>query len=113
MNLAAMLSLAVDYARCRLRPDRTAPCWDVRLANARGWQLTEGRIVHKGLVAVRSRVVEPMQHGRLFLAGDAAHVVPPTGARGLNLARADVCKLARALAAFYQEGRQPGIPRSM
>jgi p-hydroxybenzoate 3-monooxygenase len=77
-----------------------------RLANCEGWRLAEGRIVHKGIVAVRSRVVEPMQYGRLFLAGDAAHVVPPTGAKGLNLAAADVCVLARALAAFYREGRR-------
>jgi p-hydroxybenzoate 3-monooxygenase len=77
-----------------------------RLAGSEGWRLAEGRIVHKGIVAVRSRVVEPMQFGRLFLAGDAAHVVPPTGAKGLNLAAADVRVLARALAAFYREGRK-------
>ena len=53
---------------------------------------------------MRSFVVEPMQHGRLFLAGDAAHIVPPTGAKGMNLAVADVAVLARALDAFYREG---------
>jgi p-hydroxybenzoate 3-monooxygenase len=82
-----------------------------RLANTEGWRLAEGRIVHKGIVAVRSRVVEPMQYGRLFLAGDAAHVVPPTGAKGLNLAAADVRVLARALAAFYREGRKDPLGR--
>ncbi|HEX9183409.1 MAG TPA: 4-hydroxybenzoate 3-monooxygenase [Burkholderiales bacterium] len=76
-----------------------------RLANAEGWKLTEGRIFQKGIVAMRSFVVEPMQYGRLFLAGDAAHIVPPTGAKGLNLAAADVRVLARALAAFYREQR--------
>jgi p-hydroxybenzoate 3-monooxygenase len=76
-----------------------------RLANAEGWKLTEGRIFQKGIVAMRSFVVEPMQYGRLFLAGDAAHIVPPTGAKGLNLAAADVRVLARALVAFYRERR--------
>jgi len=76
-----------------------------RLANAEGWKLTEGRIFQKGIVAMRSFVVEPMQYGRLFLAGDAAHIVPPTGAKGLNLAAADVRVLARALVAHYREAR--------
>jgi p-hydroxybenzoate 3-monooxygenase len=76
-----------------------------RLATAEGWKLTEGRIFQKGIVAMRSFVVEPMQYGRLFLAGDAAHIVPPTGAKGLNLAAADVRVLARALVAHYREGR--------
>ena len=76
-----------------------------RLANAEGWKLTEGRIFQKGIVAMRSFVVEPMQYGRLFLAGDSAHIVPPTGAKGLNLAAADVRVLARALVAFYRERR--------
>ena len=51
-----------------------------------GWTLTEGPILEKGVTGMRSFVVEPMQYGRLFLAGDAAHIVPPTGAKGLNLA---------------------------
>jgi p-hydroxybenzoate 3-monooxygenase len=76
-----------------------------RLATADGWQLKEGRIFQKGIVAMRSFVVEPMQYGRLFLAGDAAHIVPPTGAKGLNLAVADVRVLARALTAHYRDGR--------
>jgi p-hydroxybenzoate 3-monooxygenase len=69
--------------------------------SADGFQLREGRIFQKGIVAMRSYVCEPMQYGRLFLAGDAAHVVPPTGAKGLNLAVADVHVLARALGAYY------------
>jgi p-hydroxybenzoate 3-monooxygenase len=76
-----------------------------RLATLDGWQLKEGRIFQKGIVAMRSFVVEPMQYGRLFLAGDAAHIVPPTGAKGLNLAVADVRVLARAFKAHYQDGR--------
>ncbi len=55
---------------------------------------------------MRSFVVEPMQYGRLFLAGDAAHIVPPTGAKGLNLAVADVRVLARGLAEFYRTGKR-------
>lgn len=76
-----------------------------RLAGGDGWRVAEGRIFQKGVVAMRSFVVEPMQHGRLFLAGDAAHIVPPTGAKGLNLAVADVRLLAQALEAFYSSGQ--------
>jgi p-hydroxybenzoate 3-monooxygenase len=76
-----------------------------RLGNTESWRLAEGRIIQKNIIAVRSFVVEPMQYGRLFLAGDAAHIVPPTGAKGLNLATADVRVLSRALVAFYREGR--------
>jgi len=70
-----------------------------------GWKLTEGPIVQKSVTKMHSFVVEPMQYGRLFLAGDAAHIVPPTGAKGLNLAVADVRILARALSEFYSSGR--------
>jgi p-hydroxybenzoate 3-monooxygenase len=72
-----------------------------RLETLEGWRLAEGRIFQKGIIAMRSFVVEPMRYGRLFLAGDAAHIVPPTGAKGLNLAAADVRVLSKALAAFY------------
>jgi len=74
----------------------------VRLATRDNWQLRVGPIVQKSILAMRSFVIEPMQYGRLFLAGDAAHIVPPTGAKGLNLAVADVRHLARALALFYR-----------
>jgi len=80
--------------------------WDelhTRLA-CEGWNLAEGPIVQKGIAGMRSFVAEPMQYGRLFLAGDAAHIVPPTGAKGLNLAVADVRVLARALSEFYRSG---------
>jgi p-hydroxybenzoate 3-monooxygenase len=66
-----------------------------------GFRLREGPIAQKGVIPMRSYVCEPMRHGRLFLAGDAAHTVPPTGAKGLNLAVADVNLLARALAGHY------------
>src|SRR6202142_3166637 len=75
----------------------------LRLA-CEGWKLTEGPILQKGVTGMRSFVTEPMQYGRLFLAGDSAHIVPPTGAKGLNLAVADVRILARALAEFYANG---------
>jgi p-hydroxybenzoate 3-monooxygenase len=87
-----------------------ARIWDElhkRLSTADGkWKLTEGPILQKGVTGMRSFVVEPMQHGRLFLAGDAAHIVPPTGAKGLNLAVSDIRVLARALAEFYASGKK-------
>jgi p-hydroxybenzoate 3-monooxygenase len=82
-----------------------------RLAGADGFRLAEGRIFQKSVIAMRSFVVEPMQHGRLFLAGDAAHIVPPTGAKGLNLAVADVRVLAQALAEFYASGNSERLNR--
>ncbi len=69
-----------------------------------GWTLHEGTILEKGVTPMRSFVVEPMQWGRLFLAGDAAHIVPPTGAKGLNLAIRDVHVLTDALVAWYRDG---------
>ncbi|TAN78070.1 MAG: 4-hydroxybenzoate 3-monooxygenase [Magnetospirillum sp.] len=81
----------------------------LRLATDDGWSLTEGRIFQKGIIAMRSFVVEPMRHGRLFLAGDAAHIVPPTGAKGMNLAIADVRLLARALTEHFTAGRDAGL----
>jgi len=101
------------YVQCepgdRIENWSDARIWEelhARLATVDGgWQLKEGAIFQKGIVAMRSFVVEPMQYGRLFLAGDAAHIVPPTGAKGLNLAVADVRVLARALTAHYRDQR--------
>jgi p-hydroxybenzoate 3-monooxygenase len=76
-----------------------------RLATRDGFELPTGPIVQKGLTPMRSFVAEPMQHGRLFLAGDAAHIVPPTGAKGMNLAIADVYVLSEALAGYYAGAR--------
>src|SRR5262245_12631504 len=80
--------------------------WDeleTRLGGVR--PLERGKIVQKGITPMRSYVAEPMRSGRLFLAGDAAHIVPPTGAKGMNLAMADVHVLSRAVAAHYKSGR--------
>jgi p-hydroxybenzoate 3-monooxygenase len=76
-----------------------------RLDLADGPPINDGPIFERGITAFRSFVVEPMQYGRLFLAGDAAHTVPPTGAKGMNLAIADVQVLAEALRTQYVEGR--------
>jgi p-hydroxybenzoate 3-monooxygenase len=98
------------YLQCR--PDEDIHEWSddriwnelhQRLSCSDGWRPTEGRILQKGVTGMRSFVVEPLQYGRLFLAGDAAHIVPPTGAKGMNLAFADVHYLARALSAFYRD----------
>ena len=83
-----------------------AQIWDelaVRLGHGQeGWKLTPGPITDKSVLPMRSYVQTPMRHGRLFLAGDAAHIVPPTGAKGLNLAIADVALLSRALVALLR-----------
>ena len=78
-------------------------------SSTRGFSLNEGEIFEKGVTPMRSFVVEPMQHGKLFLAGDAAHIVPPTGAKGMNVAIADVEVLADALAALYGSGDESGL----
>ncbi len=75
----------------------------IRLASE-GWEVNEGPVLEKGITPMRSYVCEPMQHGRLLLAGDAAHIVPPTGAKGLNLAVNDVRLLAAALLDWYRDG---------
>ena len=80
-----------------------------RLATDEGWQLAEGPVLQKGIIAMRSFVVEPMQSGRLFLAGDSAHIVPPTGAKGLNLAVADVRVLVQALHDYYTTGSMESL----
>jgi len=99
------------YVQCD--PDEDIALWpdekiwqelETRLASD-GWKLTKGPILQKGVTGMRSFVVEPMRYGRLFLAGDSAHIVPPTGAKGLNLAVADVRVLARAFKGFYATGR--------
>lgn len=86
--------------------DRIWSTLRARLATRDGWQPKEGVIFDKTVIGMRSSVTEPMRHGRLFLAGDAAHVVPPTGAKGLNLAMSDVRLLSRALIRFYRQHRE-------
>ncbi|HKV25845.1 MAG TPA: 4-hydroxybenzoate 3-monooxygenase [Candidatus Acidoferrum sp.] len=83
----------------------------IRLGTEDGWKLTEGPVLQKGITGMRSFVAEPMQQGRLFLAGDAAHIVPPTGAKGLNLAVADVRVLSNALAEYYATGKTALLDR--
>jgi p-hydroxybenzoate 3-monooxygenase len=98
------------YVQCR--PDEDLAEWpDARIweelqlrLGLDGWVLAEGPILEKGVTGMRSYVAEPMQFGRLFLAGDAAHIVPPTGAKGLNLALHDVRLLAEALVSWYRTG---------
>jgi len=95
------------YVQCD--PDESADDWsddaiweELRVRTALdGWRLEEGPILEKGVTGMRSFVAEPMQHGRLYLVGDAAHIVPPTGAKGLNLAVADARTLAEALIDWY------------
>jgi p-hydroxybenzoate 3-monooxygenase len=77
----------------------------MRTAADGNWKLNEGDIFQKNIASMRSYVVEPMQYGKMFLAGDAAHIVPPTGAKGLNLAVADVRIMAKAFAEFYARGK--------
>jgi p-hydroxybenzoate 3-monooxygenase len=76
----------------------------LRLARDDGWKLNEGPLVEKGIAPLRSFVAQPMQYGRLYLAGDAVHIVPATGAKGLNLAVADVQVLGEALTKYLREG---------
>ncbi|MGN6378840.1 MAG: 4-hydroxybenzoate 3-monooxygenase [Gaiellales bacterium] len=98
------------YLQCR--PDEDIGDWpDERIweelqrrVGIEGWTLAEGPVLEKGVTGMRSFVAEPMQDGRLFLAGDAAHIVPPTGAKGLNLAIADVRRLAQAIVSWRTTG---------
>jgi p-hydroxybenzoate 3-monooxygenase len=86
--------------------------WDElrsRMATRDGWELKDGPVLQKGITPMRSFVAEPMQFGKLFLLGDAAHIVPPTGAKGLNLAVSDVRVLAKALADFYKAGKKESL----
>ena len=82
-----------------------------RFEISKPWRLTEGPILQKSVTGMRSFVTEPMQFGRLFLAGDSAHIVPPTGAKGLNLAIADVRVLLRGLTEFYDSGKMELLQR--
>jgi p-hydroxybenzoate 3-monooxygenase len=81
-----------------------------RLAT-QGWSVNEGEVLDKGITPMRSFVCEPMQYGRVFLAGDSAHIVPPTGAKGLNLAVNDARLLAAALGRWYGERSSEGLDR--
>jgi p-hydroxybenzoate 3-monooxygenase len=113
--LFSMRSPSITRLYLQCKPDEDLSKWP----DERVWESLErrlsfpgtkktvrrGKILQKGVTTMRSFAVEPMQYGRLFLAGDAAHIVPPTGAKGMNLAVSDVWFLTRALAGFYREGR--------
>ena len=110
--LLSMRSPTISRLYLQSAPDEPLENWpderiweelSIRLAHE-GFSLTTGKIFQKSVTAMRSYVAEPMQTGRLFLAGDAAHIVPPTGAKGLNLAAGDVAVLGRALEAWYRTG---------
>jgi p-hydroxybenzoate 3-monooxygenase len=112
--LLSMRSPQISRLYLQCDPDEDIGAWDderiwqelhTRLS-CPDWKLIEGPILQKGVTGMRSFVVEPMQCGRLFLAGDSAHIVPPTGAKGLNLAVADVRVLAAALERYYSTGSQ-------
>jgi p-hydroxybenzoate 3-monooxygenase len=110
--LHSMRSPTITRLYLQVRPDEELAEWpDARVweelerrLGLEGWTLNTGEILEKGVTGMRSFVVEPMQCGRLFLAGDAAHIVPATGAKGLNLAVADVRLLAAGLSAWYRNG---------
>jgi len=111
--LLSMRSPQISRLYLQCAPDEDLSLWPddriwselhQRFATCDGWKLVEGPITQKGVTGMRSFVVEPMQFGRLYLAGDAAHIVPPTGAKGLNLAVADVRVLAAALGSYYSSG---------
>jgi p-hydroxybenzoate 3-monooxygenase len=112
-SLFSMRSPKITRLYLQCEPDEDISQWsddriwnelNTRLTTRDGWKPNMGPILQKGVTGMRSFVAEPMRFGRLFLAGDAAHIVPPTGAKGLNLAAADVYVLSQALAEFYKSG---------
>jgi p-hydroxybenzoate 3-monooxygenase len=118
--LFSMRSNAVTRLYLQCEPDEDVGQWPddriweellTRHCSSDGWTPNVGPILQKGVTGMRSFVAEPMRYGRLFLAGDAAHIVPPTGAKGLNLAVADVWRLSRALAEYFRTGREELLER--
>jgi p-hydroxybenzoate 3-monooxygenase len=116
--LFSMRSTTVTRLYLQCAPDEDLNEWTddriwseliARLRSDDGWEPNVGPIVQKGVTPMRSFVVEPMRYGRLFLAGDAAHIVPPTGAKGLNLAMADVTRLSDALERFFTNGSETAL----
>jgi p-hydroxybenzoate 3-monooxygenase len=113
--LFSMRSPSVTRLYLQCAPDEQIGDWSddriweelqTRLGTSDGWRPNQGPIVQKGVTPMRSFVAEPMRYQRLFLAGDAAHIVPPTGAKGLNLAVADVWRLSSALTEYYESGSE-------
>ncbi len=118
--LFSMRSSAVTRLYLQCAPDEDLAQWPddriwsellTRLGSRDGWKPNVGPITQKGVTGMRSFVAEPMRCGRMYLAGDSAHIVPPTGAKGLNLAIADVWRLSRAIADYYQHGSEELLER--
>ena len=116
--LYTMRSSTVSRLYLQCRPDEDIEAWpderiweelELRLEGGRDHKLPKGPMLQKGITEMRSFVCEPMQYGNLFLAGDSAHIVPPTGAKGMNLAFADVRRLSRATVDFLKRGRREGL----
>jgi p-hydroxybenzoate 3-monooxygenase len=116
--LHSMRSPAITRLYLQVAPDERIEAWPderiwaelrTRLSRRDGFALSDGPILERGITPLRSQVTEPLRYGRLFLAGDAAHIVPATGAKGLNLAVADVSVLARAIADWYRDGDERGL----
>ena len=117
-SLLSMRSPEISRLYLQCAPDEDIEKWSderiwdelrTRMAKREGFVLKDGPIMQKGLTPMRSFVASPMQFGKLFLLGDAAHIVPPTGAKGLNLAVADVRVLTRGLVEFYKRGNREAL----
>lgn len=116
--LCSRRSMEASRLFLQVRPNEPLDEWSddrfweelhLRMFDQERQEIVEGQIVQKDITQVRSFVASPMQYGRLFLAGDAAHIVPATGAKGMNLACADALTLAHGLTAFYRQGRRSGL----
>jgi p-hydroxybenzoate 3-monooxygenase len=116
--LHSMRSPEISRFYLQVEPDESIDDWSderiwnelrTRLETVPGFKLKDGPVIEKSVTPMRSFVAEPMQYGRMFLAGDSAHIVPPTGAKGLNLAANDVRHLSRALSDFYKQGKREGL----
>lgn len=116
--LLSMRSPEVSRLYLQCAPDESLENWPderiweelrTRMATREGFVLKDGPILQKGITPMRSFAVSPMQFGKLFLLGDAAHIVPPTGAKGLNLAVADVRVLTRGLVDYYKQGKHEAL----
>jgi p-hydroxybenzoate 3-monooxygenase len=118
--LLSMRSPHISRLYLQCDPDEDIANWSddriwtelrTRFETHHGWHLSDGPIAQKGVTPMRSFVAEPMRYGNLFLLGDAAHIVPPTGAKGLNLAVADVRVLTAALVDYYKNGNRERLDR--
>jgi p-hydroxybenzoate 3-monooxygenase len=118
--LFSMRSPTITRLYLQSRPDEDLTQWPderiwdellLRFDSLDGWRPNRGPILQKSVTGMRSFVIEPMQYGKLFLAGDAAHIVPPTGAKGMNLAMADVAVLVEAFRSFYKENSTLALER--